>query len=420
MFNNFKTNLLKIIIIGGGAAGFFAAINCAEANPEAEITILERGKSVLGKVKISGGGRCNLTHAIWTPRELVKNYPRGEKALLGPFSKFCTGDTVEWFEKRGVASKIEDDGRMFPTSDSSQSIIDCLWGSAKRAGVRVLTRTRVDHLVPPKKEGQVWKILVNGDQAIYADKVMVASGSNSRVWKLLGDLGHHIIPPVPSLFTFNIKDVRIKDLLGISVPCAEVKIHGIDLPKNARTAQGPLLITHWGMSGPAILKLSAVAARALYDKKYNFDISVNWSCHLNFEAVIEAINQVVETHPKKKIRTYAQFDLPARLWQRLVAAAGIPEERRFAELSKKMKNKLATEISQGTYRVSGKSTFKEEFVTAGGVDLDEVNFQRFESKIHPNLFFAGEVLDIDAVTGGFNFQAAWTGAFLAAQAMAAA
>jgi predicted Rossmann fold flavoprotein len=407
----------KIVIIGGGAAGFFAAINCASMNPKARITILERGKSVLGKVKISGGGRCNLTHAVWTPRELVKNYPRGAKALLSPFSKFCTGDTVEWFESRGVETKVEEDGRMFPVSDSSQSIIDCLWFGAKKAGVQIYTSTRVDQIIPPKEAGHSWKIIIKGNETLYADKVMMACGSSPKMWNMLAKLGHHIVPPVPSLFTFNIKDVRIKDLLGISMPFVEVRIHGIDLPKNERTANGALLITHWGMSGPAILKLSAVAARALQEKNYHFEITVNWRDGYSVQDTAEMLDEIAQQHPKKVVRTNAQFDFPARLWQRLVAVADIPDDRRFGELSKKMKNKLVVEIAQGRYQVTGKSTFKDEFVTAGGVDLDEVDFQRFESKIHPNLFFAGEVLDIDAVTGGFNFQAAWTGGYLAAQAM---
>ncbi|MEM1326206.1 MAG: NAD(P)/FAD-dependent oxidoreductase [Bacteroidota bacterium] len=413
-----KTTHPNIIIIGGGAAGFFAAINCAQLNPKARITILERGKSVLGKVKISGGGRCNLTHAIWTPRELVKNYPRGAKALMGPFSKFCTGDTVDWFEKRGVETKIEEDGRMFPISDSSQSIIDCLWLGAKKAGVQVYTSTRVDNIVPPKEVGHSWKIIVKDNETLYADKVMMATGSSPKMWNMLAKLGHHIIPPVPSLFTFNIRDGRIKDLLGISMSKVEVKILGIELPKNERTAVGPLLITHWGMSGPAILKLSAVAARALHAKNYHFEILVNWRADLSAQDVTDDLNHIIQSNPKKVVRSNPQFDFPARLWQRLVTAAGIPDDRRFGELSKKMKNKLIVEITQGSYQVTGKSTFKDEFVTAGGVDLDEIDFQRFESKIHPNLFFAGEVLDIDAVTGGFNFQAAWTGGYLAAKAIA--
>ena len=410
----------RIIIIGGGAAGFFAAITCAEANRKAEVVILERGKDVLGKVKISGGGRCNVTHAVWTPRELVKFYPRGAKALMGPFSKFCTGDTVDWFARRGVETKIEEDGRMFPVSDTSQSIIDCLWKSAKRAGVKVLTSVRVENIYPPEQKGQAWKIMATGGGAFYADKIMVATGSNPKMWEILRHLGYTIVPPVPSLFTFNISDPRLKGLAGISVSRAEVKINGINLPKSQRTAHGPLLITHKGMSGPAVLKLSAVAARELAEVKYKFEISVNWRYGYHLNETTEDLEQFSLEIPKKSVRANAQFGFPLRLWQRLTDAADIPAERRWGELGKKMRGKLAAQITQCTFRVQGKNTFKEEFVTAGGVDLDEVNFQRFAGKIHDNLFFAGEVLDIDAVTGGFNFQAAWTGGYLAGSAMAEA
>lgn len=409
---------LKIIIIGGGAAGFFAAITCAETNPNSEVIILERGKEVLGKVKISGGGRCNVTHAIWTPRELVKNYPRGAKALLGPFSKFCTGDTVDWFAKRGVETKIEEDGRMFPVSDSSQSIIDCLWKSAKRAGVKIFTSSRVENIYPPEQKNQAWKVMLNRGEALYADKVMLATGSNPKMWDMVGHLGHKIVPPVPSLFTFNIKDPRIKDLLGISMPRVEVRINGIQLSKNARTANGPLLITHWGMSGPAILKLSAIAARELHEKNYHFTITLNWRYGYSQQETVEDLEEIGEKNPKKLVRSQAFFDFPARLWQRIISAAGIPDDRKWGEIGKKMRNRLAAQITQAEFEVKGKSTFKEEFVTAGGIDLDEVNFQGFESKIHNNLHFAGEVINIDAVTGGFNFQAAWTGGFLAGLALA--
>ena len=412
-------NKQKIVIIGGGAAGFFAAITCAETNKNAEVIILERGKDVLNKVKISGGGRCNVTHAIWTPRELVKNYPRGARELMGPFSKFCTGDTVDWFAKRNVETKIEEDGRMFPVSDSSQSIVDCLWKSAKRAGVKVYTSSRVENIYPPEQKGQPWKVMINnGENALYPDKIMMASGSNPKMWDVLKHLGHAIVPPVPSLFTFNIKDPRIKDLLGISMPNAEVKINGIDLPKKSRTAHGPLLITHWGLSGPAILKLSAIAARELNEKKYHFEISVNWRYGYSVNETTEDLEDLGNEISKKLVRSNPQFGFPQRLWHRLVDAADIPAERRWGEIGKKMRGKLASQIAQCTFQVNGKSTFKEEFVTAGGVELNEIDFQRFESKIHDNLFFAGEVLNIDAVTGGFNFQAAWTGGYLAGLALA--
>jgi len=400
----------KIIVVGGGAAGFFAAIRCAEMNPNAEVTILERGKSVLGKVKISGGGRCNVTHACWTPQELVEHYPRGKRELLGPFHHFACGDTVDWFEKRGVKLKIEDDGRMFPVTDDSQTIIDCLWASAKRAGVQVRTGQRVDGFVFDENK-KCWKILPE-EKNILADKLIVATGSNPRVWQQLAALGHTIVKPVPSLFTFNIKDQRIKNLLGISVPNARIRI------KNSKLeATGPLLITHWGMSGPAILKLSAWGARELADFKYKFTVSVNW-INQDEVFVLEKIRSLKEENAKKLVVKYAQFDLPNRLWQRLVAAANIPDDKRWADLTKEELQALSQQLHSADFQVNGKSTFKEEFVTAGGVDLREVNFKTFESKLLPGLFFAGEVLNIDAITGGFNFQAAWTGGWIAGAAMA--
>lgn len=401
---------LKTVVVGGGAAGFFAAIRSAELNPDAEVVLLERGKSVLGKVKISGGGRCNVTHACWTPQELVRHYPRGERELLGPFHHFACGDTVDWFEKRGVQLKIEEDGRMFPVTDDSQTIIDCLWSSAKRAGVQVLTGQRVDDFVFDKNKN-CWKI-TSEENVLLADKLMIASGSNPRMWQQLAKLGHTIVEPVPSLFTFNIKDKRIKDLLGISVPNAHIQIKNSKLEAN-----GALLITHWGMSGPAILKLSAWGARELAELKYQFTITVNW---INREAnsVEEEIRNLKEENAKKLVAKYAQFDLPGRLWQRLVNAAGIPDDKRWADLNKQEMQTLGRQLYSADFQVNGKSTFKEEFVTAGGVDLREVHFKTFESKLFPGLYFAGEVLNIDAITGGFNFQAAWTGGWIAGEAMA--
>jgi len=401
---------MKIIVVGGGAAGFFAAIRCAELNPNATVTILERGKNVLEKVKISGGGRCNVTHACWIPVELSKNYPRGSKELLGPFNRFAAGDTVDWFEKRGVELKIEDDGRMFPVTDDSQTIIDCLWESAIQAGVKILTQTRVKHF-DIGADSDNWKIITE-DKEFIADKLLLATGSNPFVWKALLAMGHQVTIPVPSLFTFNIKDERIQDLPGVSVPEALVQV------KNSKlSAKGPLLITHWGMSGPAILKLSAWGARELADLNYDFTILVNW---LNQKAdiVLEELLALKDDHPKKQIFANPQFGLTTRLWKSLVAAANIPEEKRWADASKKELQLLVNQLCSAEFKVSGKSTFKEEFVTAGGIDLKEVNFKTFESKLFPNLYFAGEVLNIDAITGGFNFQAAWTGGWIAGTAMA--
>ncbi len=400
-----------VIIIGGGAAGFFTAINAAENNPKLKIIILERGKEVLTKVKVSGGGRCNVTHAEFLPKELTQNYPRGEKELLGPFHTFMTGDTIDWFEKRGVELKIEEDGRMFPVSDSSQTIIDCFLSEAKRLGVEVLLNQSVKEI---QKDGEYFKINTTTD-TFSAKKVVIASGSNPKIWQLLEGLGHTIIPAVPSLFTFNIKDSRIIDLPGLSTD-ASVKI--LDAKrKTILESNGPLLITHWGMSGPAILKLSAWGARLLEPLKYHFNIEVNWLNGLSEEEVLDSLKEMKNIQGKQTIFKYAQFELPKRLWQSLVKASGIAETLTWAEATRENLQNLANQLTAGIFEVRGKSTFKEEFVTAGGVDLKEVNFKTFESRKVDGLYFAGEVLNIDAITGGFNFQNAWTGGFLVAQAI---
>ena len=401
-----------IIIIGGGAAGFFAAANCAQTQPNARITILEKSKRILEKVKISGGGRCNLTHACWTPRELIAHYPRGGKELLGPFHTFCTGDTVGWFGDRGVETKIEEDGRMFPVTDSSMTVVECLVNEAGNAGVKVLTSHRVSGLVPPEHPGGKWAVVFPDKPAMYADKVMMATGSSPQVWKMLERLGLKIVEPVPSLFTFNIKDKRIEGLAGISVPMAEVRILGTRFKES-----GPLLITHWGMSGPAVLKLSAWAARELNQKDYDFRIAINWAAGMPVERIREELEAFKAANPRKQVGTQNPFGLPGRLWHAFIQAAGLKREGNWAETGKKGLDKCSREIGFGEFQVKGKSTFKEEFVTAGGVDLKEINFKRFESKKHPGLFLAGEVLNIDAVTGGFNFQAAWTGGYVGGLAM---
>ena len=397
-----------IVIIGGGAAGFFTAINAAEMAPEARICILERGKDVLNKVRISGGGRCNVTHAEFLPKELTKNYPRGEKELRGPFHNFMTGDTIEWFEERGVPLKIEEDGRMFPESNSSETIIDLFLEESKRLKIELLTRRAVQDL--QEKDG-IWEIETSQEN-FTAKKILVATGSNPKIWSLLQDLGHGIVPGVPSLFTFNITDKRIKDLPGVATN-AQVK-----LKRGKLQTSGPLLITHWGMSGPAILKLSAWGARELSDKK-NFEIEVNWLPEISSEEVEEEMLRLKKENAKQSPHKYAQFELPKRLWQSLLTASGIDPEHRWADLNKQQMEELKHQLTAATFQVHGKSTFKEEFVTAGGVELKEVNFKTFESKICKNLFLAGEVLNIDAITGGFNFQNAWTGGFLAARAMTA-
>lgn len=396
-----------IIIIGGGAAGFFTAINIVEKNANLKVAILERGKNVLEKVRISGGGRCNVTHACFVPNDLVKFYPRGERELKGPFHQFCSGDTIEWFEKHGVDLKIEEDGRMFPVSNSSQTIIDCFLDAVKKLRIDVLTNHSVQELY---KTDAHWKVTTL--QGVFAcQKIVMASGSNPKMWELLQNLGHTIVAPVPSLFTFNIKDPRIKYLMGLSA-VASVKVK-----KSKLESSGPLLITHWGMSGPGILRLSAWGARELAEKKYQFAIQVNWLNETTFEEAMDLLKEIKEQNTKKLIAKYTHFELPKRLWENLVKAAGIEEETKWADVSKKQLHAFVEQLTNAEFQVNGKSTFKEEFVTAGGIDLKEVNFKTMESKILPSVYFAGEILNIDAITGGFNFQNAWTGGFIVANSI---
>lgn len=399
-----------ISVVGGGAAGFFAAITAAETNPSLRVVIYERGREVLQKVRISGGGRCNVTHACYDPTELITYYPRGRKELLGPFMRFAPGDTVDWFERRGVRLKTEEDGRMFPVTDQSGTIVHCLLQAAAKAGVEVLTQSRVEHLTPPKTDGDPWRLNVNG-RPVMTQKVMLAPGSSTGVWNMLAGLSIAVVDPVPSLFTFNIKDDRLRGLLGISVPKADVKVLDSDL-----SAEGPLLITHWGLSGPAILKLSAWGARLLAHQNYQFSIAINWT-GASPETVLQWMADQRIQAPKKLVVNTCWPALPARLWERLLSKAGIPSGRIWTELRKEEEMALEEELTRGVYRVNGKSTFKEEFVTAGGIDLKEVDFRRFALRRFSGLYAAGEVLDIDAITGGFNFQAAWTGGWLAGKAM---
>ncbi|WP_300976907.1 NAD(P)/FAD-dependent oxidoreductase [Flavobacterium sp.] len=401
------TMMYDCLIVGGGAAGFFTAINIVERNPKAKVAILERGAEVLGKVRISGGGRCNVTHACFEPNELVKFYPRGEKELRGPFHQFCSGDTIEWFERHGVALKIEDDGRMFPVSNSSQTIIDCFLKATQQLGIKVLTGQSVQSIF---KKDNYWKIDTQ-NQNYQAEKLILATGSNPKIWEMLQEFGHAIIPPVPSLFTFNTKDPRIKELPGVS---AKVTVRVKDTKLEAT---GPLLITHWGMSGPAILKLSAWGARILHDKNYQFTLLVNWLNTIDTEEAIAQLKTLKQEQAKKTVAKKSPFELTNRLWESLVLAAGITSETKWADLSKTQLQQLAQQLTNGVFQINGKSTFKEEFVTAGGIDLKEINFKTMESKIHPNLYFAGEIVNIDAITGGFNFQNAWTSGFIVANAV---
>jgi len=397
-----------ILIVGGGAAGFFSAINIVERNPKLKVAILERGKEVLSKVRVSGGGRCNVTHACFDPNELVKFYPRGEKELRGPFHQFCSGDTIEWFEKHGVELKIEDDGRMFPVSNSSQTIIDCFLHASHKLGITILTGQSVQSIF---NKDNCWKIETQTENYL-AEKLILATGSNPKIWDMLHTFGHAIITPVPSLFTFNIKDPRIKELPGIATQ-VNVKVIGSKLEST-----GPLLITHWGMSGPAILKLSAWGARILHDKNYQFAIEVNWLNEIETEEVETLLKELKQEHAKKTVAKKSPFELQNRLWESLVLASGIGAETKWADLSKIQLQNLANQLTKGIFQVNGKSTFKEEFVTAGGIDLKEINFKTMESKLHPNLYFAGEIVNIDAITGGFNFQNAWTSGFIVANAIA--
>lgn len=397
-----------VILVGGGAAGFFTAINLAERQPSLRIAILERGKEVLSKVKISGGGRCNVTHACFIPNELVQFYPRGSKELLGPFHQFCSGDTIEWFERHGVELKIEEDGRMFPTTDSSQTIIDCFTKATAQYKIDVLQGISVQGVYQSEKG---WKLDTTKESMTCAQLVFT-TGSNPKIWQMMGELGHRLVEPVPSLFTFNIKDKRIQDLMGVATE-ASIKVKGTKLE-----ATGPLLITHWGMSGPGILRLSAWGARILAEKNYQFHIVVNWLPTVDREDLLEQLKDFKHEHAKKMVMKRGLFDFPTRLWERLVQAAQVEATQTWADVNNKQMQALMLQLQEGEFQVNGKSTFKEEFVTAGGIDLRDVNFKTMESKINTDLYFAGEILNIDAITGGFNFQNAWTTSFLAAQAIA--
>lgn len=398
----------QVIIIGGGAAGYFTAINAKEKKPELEIVILEKGKEVLQKVKISGGGRCNVTHACFDPKELVEFYPRGGKELLGPFHQFMTGDTFEWFENRGVPLKIEDDNRVFPQANTSQAIIDCFQKEIDMLGIKVLKNHGVNSV---SREENKW-IVKTKEQIFEADKLVIAAGSSKKVWQLCERIDHTIIAPVPSLFTFNIKDQRLIDLLGTSVPNATVKIRNTKLE-----ASGPLLITHWGMSGPAVLKLSAFGAIILADKNYQYNVEVNWLSRPTTK-VLNILLNLKKKVPRKTVILKSPFtEISKRLWERLVVASEIQSTQNWADLNSRQLENLANQLTKGVFNANGRTTFKDEFVTAGGVDLKEINFKRFESKKHKNLFFVGEVLNIDAVTGGFNFQNAWTGGAICAGAL---
>jgi predicted Rossmann fold flavoprotein len=396
---------LNVAVIGGGAAGFFAAISAKTHHPNAQVTIYEKADKLLAKVRVSGGGRCNVTHACFSVPQLAKFYPRGEKYLKKAFAYFNTNDTVKWFESRGVKLKIEEDNRMFPVTDSSQTIIDCLSDETYKLGIRIEKHQPVMAI---EKEGDKFRLRFR-EKEIIVDKVIVATGGSPKEegFDWLKKLGHEIEPPVPSLFTFNMPHENIVSLMGVSVDNASVKVSGTKLKND-----GPLLITHWGMSGPAILKLSAWGARILHDLDYNFTIQVNWLGDINEEQAREMLMKEIEAHPMKKMSNSNLFKLPNRLYLFLLSKLEIDPEVQLGELGKKNRNRLLNTLVNDEYKVEGKTTFKEEFVTCGGVSLSNVSMDTMESKVCPGMYFAGEVLDIDGVTGGFNFQAAWTTGFI--------
>ncbi len=411
----------QIFVAGGGAAGFFAAIACAEADPACAVTLCEATAHLLAKVKISGGGRCNVTHACFEPRELVQRYPRGARELLGAFSRWSPRETVAWFEARGVALKTEADGRMFPVTDDSQTIVDCLRGAAEKAGVIVRTGCGVKQVerVDPSALGSTrstFQLTLTTGDTVACDRLLLATGGNksNAGFAIAAALGHMIEPPVPSLFTFHIDDPRLAGLSGVSVEEAATTVRGTTLRE-----RGPLLITHWGQSGPAILKLSAWGARELHDLGYKFTLLVNWAPQFNAETLRVALAAARTANPKKQIGTWSPTGLPLRLWEKLIVAAGVAPDAPWTTVGNAALRALASQVCEGEFAVRGKSLFKEEFVTCGGVRRAEVDFRTMESRLVPGLHFAGEMIDIDGVTGGFNFQAAWTTGWLAGQAMAA-
>jgi predicted Rossmann fold flavoprotein len=401
---------LQVVVVGGGAAGFWAAIACAEAHPQAHVTLLEAHQP-LAKVKISGGGRCNVTHACFEPAALVQQYPRGGKALRGAFTRFQPKDTVAWFARHGVQLKTESDGRMFPVTDDSETVVNCLMQAARQAGVEIYTASHVQQL---ERTERGFDVLLKSGQHLSAHRLLLATGSSPQGYELARGLGHSVEPPVPSLFTFNIPDLNLRELAGVAIERAEVRLL---LPKLEQL--GAVLVTHWGLSGPAVLKLSAWGARVLHEQRYRAQIQINWLPTGCLDATRQILLETKLQQPKKTIAGFCPVELPRRFWQYLIGRAEIDPERRWAELSKPQIQSLLGELHQGQYQIQGKSIFKDEFVTCGGVRLQEVDFKTMQSRLCPGLFFAGEVLDIDGVTGGFNFQSAWTTGWLAGQAMGA-
>ncbi len=406
-------NERRIIVVGGGAAGFFAAITAAEASPDAQVTLLERGPQFLSKVRISGGGRCNVTHSMFDSREFARRYPRGEQALIGAFKRFQASDTVAWFAARGVKLKTESDGRMFPVTDSSETIVNCLVTAAKSAKVSVRTNCGVDSVT----RGEYgFDIMLSGGEKVSCERLLLATGGcrAAVAGQLAAALGHTIESPVPSLFTFQIALPWLRELAGVSVESAEVSVPGTELRE-----RGPLLVTHWGLSGPVVLRASAWGARELHERDYKFQLLVNWLPQLSAELLLKEITARRQGQGAKLVVNAPIAPLTARLWEALVLAAGLSRETRWASLTRAQQHQLIQQLSRTELDVTGKSLNKDEFVTCGGVKLGEVNFKTMESRVCPGLHFAGELLDIDGITGGFNFQAAWTTGWIAGNAMIA-
>ena len=398
-----------VVIVGGGAAGFFAALQIKEKNPDLSVTILEKTEALLAKVRISGGGRCNVTHFCFDPQTLAKNYPRGAKELLGPFHRFQPKDTVRWFESHGVSLKAEDDGRMFPTSNSSETIISCFLNEAKKQGIKIFTGAGLEGV--EKKETGFF-LHLTGERVIGCKKLLFATGSNRKIFDILKHFGHEIEMLIPSLFTFNTPSSPLLDLSGISLDHVKVS-----LKETSYSYEGPILLTHFGFSGPAVLKLSAFAAKELFAKNYKAEITIDWLSCLSVDQVIQELTHAKKTMAAKEVLTFPLFQLPKKLYKRLFELWGITPSMRFQALSSAAIQELAKKLKNDTYTIDGKTTNKHEFVTCGGVQLSQVNFKTMESKVVKDLYFAGEVLDIDGITGGFNFQNAWTTAHIAAEAI---
>ena len=397
----------KVAIIGGGAAGFFAAISVKENHPNHQVILFEKTSKVLSKVKVSGGGRCNVTHNCTDISDLCDAYPRGGKKLKSLFYQFSTTDTIDWFETRGVPLKAEKDGRIFPVSNNSQSIIDCLIGEINRLKITLELGKTIENI---EQEKIGWKLKFKDQPNQQFDVIIIATGGSPKLkgFEWLQKLGHNIIHPIPSLFTFNMPNEPIIELMGLVVENTRVRI------KNSKIqTEGPLLITHWGMSGPSILKASAFGARLLSEQEYQFEIEVNWIDETNMDLLFNKLQQYSQLHPQKGIGNHKAFKIPNRLWIYLLSKVDIPVEKKWNEIGKKKLRQLITILTQDIYKVSGKTTFKEEFVTCGGIDLNEINLNTMESKKVNNLYFAGEVIDVDAITGGYNFQAAWSGGYVA-------